>query len=68
MPVEPHERFTPEESYQRRIDTGEWNPSAMTEEERLASRRFEAYHAFETMPAPRREGHPNRQVGRERWA
>lgn len=41
-------RFSEAEAYQRRIDTGEWNPPAMTEEERLASRRFEAYFAFET--------------------
>lgn len=28
----------------------EYDPPAMTEEERLEKRRFEAYFAFETMP------------------
>jgi hypothetical protein len=37
-----------DETYQRRIDTMEWTPNAMTEEERLERRRFEAYFAFET--------------------
>lgn len=40
--------FTPDETYQRRIDTMEWWPNAMTNEERLEKRRFEAYFAFET--------------------
>ena len=53
MPVEPHERFTPEETYQRRVDTMEWKPAAMTEEKRLEWRRFEAGHAFEMMPRNR---------------
>ena len=35
------------EMYQRRVDTMEWTPLAMTEEERLQHRRFEAYFAFE---------------------
>jgi hypothetical protein len=59
MPVHDSERFTPAEVYQRRIDTGEWNPSAMTEEERLTSRRYEAYFAFEMMPQPKRKLSPD---------
>jgi len=51
MPPRPEERMTEEETYQRRIDTGEWTPDAMTDEERLSHRRFEAGHAFE-MNAP----------------
>ena len=45
--------FTAEERYRRRIDTMEWFPSAMTEEERLEKRRFEAYFAFETQYIPK---------------
>ena len=67
MPVHPHERFTPEETLQRRIDTGEWDPAAMTEEERLTSRRADAGFAFEMMPQPRREHDPNRKVHRGRF-
>ena len=59
MPVHPTERFTAAESYQRRIDTGEWNPSAMTDEERLASKRFDSYFAFETQPQPKRKLSPD---------
>lgn len=40
--------MSPAEIYQRRIDTMEWWPSAMTEAERQEKRRFEAYFAFET--------------------
>lgn len=47
-------RFSEAEKHQRRIDTGEWNPSAMTDEERLESRRFEAYFAFETQWQPKK--------------
>lgn len=32
----------------------EYDPPAMTEDERLAKRRFEAYFAFETQPQPKR--------------
>ena len=35
------------EYHQRRVDTMEWEPDAMTEDERLERRRFEAYYAFE---------------------
>ena len=38
-----------EEAYQRRIDTMEWTAPAMTEDERLENRRFEAGFAFEMM-------------------
>jgi hypothetical protein len=31
------------------------DPDAMTEDERLAKRRFEAYFVFETMPEPPKE-------------
>lgn len=51
------------ERYQRRIDTGEWNPPAMTEDERLASRRFEAYFAFETQWQPKRKLSPGQFKG-----
>ena len=40
--------MTWEEQVQRRVDTMEWAPSVMTEEQRLERRRFEAYFAFET--------------------
>ena len=47
MPLRDDERYTAEESYQRRIDTGEWDPHVMTEAERLESRRMDAGSAFE---------------------
>ena len=53
---DPHPPYSAEEKYQRRIDTMEWVPNAMTEEERLEARRFEAYFAFETQWTPRKEG------------
>jgi hypothetical protein len=42
------DRMTWDEQVQRRVDTMEWWPSVMTEDERIAKRRFEAYFAFET--------------------
>ena len=47
MPLRDDERYTEEEAYQRRIDTGEWRPNVMTEDERLEQRRMEAGSAFE---------------------
>lgn len=38
----------------------EYDPPAMTEEERLAKRRFEAYFAFETQ-------YPGRVISREQF-
>jgi hypothetical protein len=47
--------YTPEEYLQRRVDTMEWAAPAMTEEERLERRRFEAYFAFESEWQPKRK-------------
>ena len=43
-----------DEAYQRRVDTGEWKPRAMTEDERLTWRRWEASFTFETMWTPKK--------------
>jgi len=53
MPLKPEERYTEAEKYQRRVDTLEWKPNVMTEDERLERRRVDAGIAFEMMPQTR---------------